>query len=379
MKKYRIILFFLITLILFGCTTTKDSNLHKEQNYVTIVAVGDNLIHEALITSALVSKDDNDNKDDKNEEYNFLQYYNELKSTIKNADLAFINQETLIAGKEFGYSGYPLFNGPKEIGEALVNLGFDVVNHATNHTMDKGEGAVLAVIDFWKAKPNILVLGIHESQETRNTKKNIKNIKNIKIGFLSYTYGLNGIPLPKDRPYLVSLINTEIMAKEIDELRPLCDFLVVSMHWGNEYEHSPNKRQIELAEFLANHNVDLVIGHHPHVLQPVARLTKKDGGSMLCYYSLGNFISAQSENPRMLGGMMRIKIKKSKTVVIEDAELIPIVTHYEKGQKKFGVYFLNNYNDDLAVLHALNKNKNEITKNYFLELFTKIFGDIIIP
>jgi poly-gamma-glutamate synthesis protein (capsule biosynthesis protein) len=380
-KKILRTLPLVLFLLLAGCKSAPESfrpdatpsaALPEDKNrYVTLIAVGDNLIHKQLIDNAW----NNETK-----QYEFESYYSEVATTIASADLAFINQETLIAGEQFGFSGYPEFNGPNAIGDALVNTGFDVVNHATNHAMDKGERAVLAVIDYWKTQPDILLLGLHESEEARDVSKNIVEVHNIKIGFLAYTYGLNGIPLPKNKPFLVSLVNTGIMALEIDELRPLCDFLIVSMHWGNEYEYTPSKWQQELAGFLAEHNVDLVIGHHPHVLQPVRRLEKQDGGTMLCYYSLGNFISAQNENPRLLGGMMRITIKQDEhnRTTIENAGLLPLITHYEKNNKNFKVYFLYNYTDGLAMLHGLYREANRLTVNHFTALLKMIFGDTVI-
>jgi poly-gamma-glutamate synthesis protein (capsule biosynthesis protein) len=343
----------------------------QDDYLITMVAVGDNLIHIELINNAKTETEDI---------FDFDKYYTRIAPLIKSADIAFINQETLIAGKEFGYSGYPLFNGPKDLGRTISGLGFNVVNHATNHTMDKGEKAVFEVIDFWETQKDILVLGINRSAEQRgNVEKNIIIKNNIKIGFLGFTYGTNGIPLPKDKTFLVSLIDTEVMAKEIGALRPLCDFLVVSMHWGNEYEHTPTKRQEELALFLAEHDVDLVIGHHPHVLQPVRAIPREGRPPMICFFSLGNFLSAQNEPPRVLGGMMRVTVKKEAAppyrVGIEDAELLPIVTHYEAGYKNFGVYPLSDYTDDLAERHLLRQRNKYTDSNYFHELIKKIFGN----
>ncbi|MDR2151770.1 MAG: CapA family protein, partial [Helicobacteraceae bacterium] len=236
----------------------------KEQN-VTLIAVGDNLIHVGLIKAAR-TKDG----------YDFAPFYEEIRAIAQSADIAFINQETLISGKKFGYSGYPAFNGPVEIGKAIYDVGFRVINHATNHAMDKGKKALLATIDYWKTKEDAIVLGVHASQAERQKPK-ILEIKGAKFGFLAYTYGLNGIKLPKEAPYLVSLIDVKTMAKEIDELRALCDFLIVSMHWGEEYKHIPVKTQEKLAQFLADRKVDLVIGHHPHVLQTARWIEREDG------------------------------------------------------------------------------------------------------
>jgi poly-gamma-glutamate synthesis protein (capsule biosynthesis protein) len=233
-------------------------------------------------------------------------------------------------------------------------------------------------MDFWDKQKDVLVLGINRSQEEReNVKKNIITKNNISVGFLAYTYGTNGIPLPKDKPFLVSLIDTGMMAAEIDALRPLCDFLVVSMHWGNEYELKPAKRQEELALFLASRGVDLVIGHHPHVLQPVRAIPREDSGRMICFFSLGNFLSAQNEPPRLLGGMMRVNIKKEASppyaVTVEEAELVPLVTHYEAGYTNFSVYQLSDYTEDIAARHFLRKKNKGVS--YFHELMDVIAAD----
>ncbi|GHV20089.1 capsular polysaccharide biosynthesis protein [Spirochaetia bacterium] len=367
---------FAFILLLFSCAHNKPAIDEKPQqlvtqqnNEVTMIAVGDNLIHIELINNAKTG----------NDEFNFLPYYKNVRSLIETADIAFINQETLIAGSEFVYSGYPAFNGPAALGDAIAGLGFDVVNHATNHSMDKGEKAVYKVIEYWDKRPEILMLGLNRSADDRNEKtittKNIIERNNIRFGFLSYTYGLNGISLPKDKPWLVSLIDTEVMAREIDALRPLCDILIVSMHWGNEYEHKPSKRQLELAEFLSTHNVDLVIGHHPHVVQPIKTFNRGDGKTTLVFFSLGNFISAQVQNYTLLGGMMRVRfIKDSAGVYIDNAEFVPLVTHYDRGYKNFSVYTLDNYSEEKSKTHGSRSEKNDVSTAYFNKTITEVFG-----
>ncbi|GHU38755.1 capsular polysaccharide biosynthesis protein [Spirochaetia bacterium] len=367
---------FAFIFLLFSCAHNKPVIDEKPQqlvtqqnNEVTMIAVGDNLIHIELINNAKTG----------NDEFNFLPYYKNVRPLIETADIAFINQETLIAGSEFVYSGYPAFNGPAALGDAIAGLGFDVVNHATNHSMDKGEKAVYKVIEYWDKRPEILMLGLNRSADDRNEKtittKNIIEKNNIRFGFLSYTYGLNGISLPKDKPWLVSLIDTEVMAREIDALRPLCDILIVSMHWGNEYEHKPSKRQLELAEFLSAHNVDLVIGHHPHVVQPIKTFNRGDGKTTLVFFSLGNFISAQVQNYTLLGGMMRVRfIKDSAGVYIDNAEFLPLVTHYDRGYKNFSVYTLDNYSEEKSKTHGSRSEKNDVSTAYFNRTITEVFG-----
>jgi poly-gamma-glutamate synthesis protein (capsule biosynthesis protein) len=334
----------------------------------TIVAVGDNLYHETVMKLFI-----NDNS------FDFAPYYQFIQPLAKAADIAFVNQETILGGKEFGLSGYPSFNTPQEVGDALIGAGFNVINQASNHTLDRGVRPVLAAMDFWDQRPEVNYLGIFRSQELRDTKQVIIERNNIKVGFLSYTYGLNGLSLPADRPYLVSLIDTEVMAKEIDALRLLCDYLVVSMHWGVEYEFQQNERQETLARFLADHNVDLVIGHHPHVLQPLEILPKADGGLTYCFYSLGNFISSQMPNYTMLGGMMYLKVQRTDNgLMVIESGVIPVVTHFESGSVNFRIYPLYEYTDELAAKHLRNTEENEISTTYFNNLAARILGDAFI-
>ena len=374
---------FLLVIILYSCSHTPvltepepvqaeelkapraEIQAQREPDYITIIAAGDNLYHDVMIRSG--------------EDGDYESVYSELRELTEKADIAFINQETLLAGGEFGFSGYPRFNTPQALGRAIAESGFNAVNHATNHVMDKGEKAILATLNFWDTESDITVLGIHRSEEERKIPKLITK-NNITLGFLSYTYGTNGLAVPKDKSYLVSLIDDEIMAEEINALRPLCDVLIVSMHWGDEYQHNPNSSQKDMAAFLAEHRVDLVIGHHPHVIQPFETIDRPDGKIMFCFYSLGNLISAQTRNPTLLGALAYVKIGKSHTgetsaVFFKEAGAIPVVTHFEKGYTEFKVYPLYSYTEELAEKHYKNQTQKEITVGYFGDLALKIIGD----
>jgi poly-gamma-glutamate synthesis protein (capsule biosynthesis protein) len=332
---------------------------------LTMAAAGDNLFHEPLFTYFY-----------RNGRYNFEPLYEAVKPYIENADIAFVNQETVLGTSD--YSGYPLFNTPKEAGAALTVAGFDVINHATNHIMDKGENGIRSTISYWEGVPGVRYLGIHPSEEARNKNLCIIEKNNIRVGFLAYTYGTNHIPLPKGKSYLVSLIDTDKMAKDIDRLREQCDFLAVSMHWGNEYEQKPSAAQEELAAFLAAHNVDLVIGHHPHVLQPMARLKRPDGGDMLVYYSLGNFSSAHArpDKPILMGGLMYIEVKKTgQNVEIENPLLVPLINHYEKDLTGFKIYPLAEYTEELAAKHWRRTVDSGMKLEYFLKTARDLFGE----
>jgi poly-gamma-glutamate synthesis protein (capsule biosynthesis protein) len=392
-KKRAVFLGFVVCAVLFSCAGTPSATLpdvaaisdapslppsslpqpvpQPPPPSLELVAVGDNLIHIEIVTSSMVSREGVP-------AYDFSPIYQYIKEDIAGADVAFLNQETLFAGEKFGISGYPQFNAPVELGQTVIDLGFDVVNHATNHIMDKGEAAVRATIDYWETRPYMVYLGIHESQEARERPAIIEK-NGIRLGFLGYTYGTNGLPVPRTAPYLVSLTDTGIMAKEIDALRPLCDYLIVSMHWGDEYDHTPTKRQEELVLFLAEHNVDLVLGHHPHVLQEMRSVKRPGGGEMLVYFSLGNFVSAQNRLPTLLGGMAKVTLVKevgengAVRVRWTDATLMPLVTHYEKGYTGFRVYRFEDYTGELAARHGsgvmdVEKLKGiiaQITRNFF--------------
>ncbi|MDR0746297.1 MAG: CapA family protein [Helicobacteraceae bacterium] len=361
-KSAALAFFALIAAAFLGCSVQQAAPPKEVE--IVLIAAGDNLIHSRLIADAK-------NKDG----YDFTPIYEKIKPLVKSADLAFINQETPIAGESFGYSGYPAFNAPTAVGDAIYETGFRVINHASNHAMDKGKRAVLAMINFWEKRPDAIVLGIHASKEDR-AKKRIVSIKGVKIGFLAYTYGLNGIRLPKDSPYLVSMIDLGVMAEEIDALRPLCDFLLVSMHWGTEYAHVPDKQQERLAAFLAEHKVDLIIGHHPHVLQPVRWVQRQDGAKTLVYFSLGNFVSAQSKKPRMLGGIARVVLgAKGGSVGIKSAALLGSVTHFERGFRGFKVYALESYTEEIARLHALAAAPERMDLSYLRKLYLSIVAE----
>ncbi|MDR2631793.1 MAG: CapA family protein [Spirochaetaceae bacterium] len=339
-----------------------------ETDFLTIIAAGDNLIHESIIRAAF-----------RDGAYNFDPIYAGIKALIEPADIAFINQETPLAGERFGYSRGLNFNTPEVMGKTLADAGFDVVSQANNHVLDKGEAGLFATLDLWDSLPAVQYLGIHRSREQRDTRQVIIEKNNIKVGFLAYTYGTNGIPLPRDKPYLVSLAEKEVMAKEIAALRPLCDFLVISMHWGNEYDHQYHTAQQTMAQFLAGQGADLIVGHHPHVIQPYQYLPRKDGKDTLCFYSLGNFLAAQDMPNTLLGGLAYIKLKKvNSQTSIEQAGVIPTITHFNASYTGFRIYPLYDYTEELANTHGRKRPQYELSLSFFKNLAQRIFGEGLI-
>ncbi|MDR0486928.1 MAG: CapA family protein [Treponema sp.] len=378
-KKLFLLALTIFVLISFSCKYSKpitpdvtvDDIVFIEPEEVpvryslTLLAAGDNLFHETIIKSSV-----------QDETYDFAPVYAEIKSLITKADLAFINQETVMAGEGYGYSGYPAFNTPQSLAKNLADVGFDIINHANNHALDMGAAGLLATLDMWDTIEGVTVIGARRSGE----KHRIITKNNITLGFLSYTYGLNGNALPAANPDLVSLINRKTMADEIDVLRPLCDFLIVSIHWGEEYAMKPGSFQTGLAAFIAEHNVDVIIGHHPHVLQRFESLPRPDGKDMLCFYSLGNFVSNQRERERILGALMFVVFtKEDEELSVSDSGLIPVVCHIDLNYTSTKVFPLYSYSEEMLKKHHLRASDKNLTLDSFNailnELGTKVIMD----
>lgn len=282
-------------------TITKPNiiNKNEDKHYeASLIAVGDYLIHSSVYKDA--------NRLANGDGYDFKPMISYIKEIVSNYDIAYYNQETILGGSELGLSDCPTFNSPYEAGDAMLDAGFNLVSLATNHTMDSGKKAVENSCKYWQSKENVLTAGSYCSEEERN-KINIKEINNIKYTMLNYTYGTNGMPVAND--YLVNVWPTDIdninnpekdtkyqaykkqVKEDIDKVKDKVDFLIVAMHWGVEYTHEPTAYEKDMASYLASLGVNLIIGTHPHVIQPVTWID-----DTLVIYSLGNFISAQYQN-----------------------------------------------------------------------------------
>ena len=342
----------------------------SNNNVVRIVAVGDNLIHNSVLKSGRI----NDST------YNFDRLFEVMKNDFQEADIAIINQETILGGKFRPYDGYPNFNSPFELGDAIINAGFDVVLHASNHTLDIGVQGVNNCINYWKQHQEITFLGINENQEERDNIKIIEK-NGIKFALLNYTYGLNGHILPKDKSYLVNLIDTTLIINDLHKAEQMADFTIIFPHWGDEYVYKPNKSQVQLAKLMTEHGADLIIGTHSHVLQSIEWIECDNGNKALCYYSLGNYTSGQLAAPRVLGGMAQIQIvSENDSVYIADAGIIPTITHYEwiKGTSMHKTYRFSEYTSKLERRHSLNYYDSTFSIKNLQQLADQIIGDWII-
>ena len=337
----------------------------QEPATVSLVAVGDNIFHNTTLKAG------------KNGDgYDFTPFYTKIKPEIQQADIAVINQEAPMA-KEAEPSGYPRFNAPQSLAEDLVETGFNVINQANNHGMDQGAQAVYDTIALWDtfAQRGIVMTGMYRDAEDR-AKQRVLEKNGIRVGFLSYTYGTNGIPLPEDNPDLIAQIDREQMASELTALSGICDCMVVILHWGQEYQDAPGEEQQELARYLASLGADVIIGHHPHVIQKAEWVETPEGKRAFCAYSLGNFISSQDKPSTMLGGLLKLTIQKDRdgAVTVENPGVRPIVTYYPKGWSEFQVYPLEEYDNSLAENHYV----AGCTKEFFEQRAKEQFGEFLL-
>lgn len=359
MKKF-ILLF--MCLIIVGCGVEKnhESKLPDQEKSkdttVSFVGVGDNLIHEVIYNEADCKKGKyGDGK------YDFSSMYEPVKKDIQYADLAYIDQESIVGGDELEISGYPTFNCPKDMAADVVDTGFDIINTANNHSLDKYQLGINNSADIWSKFPNIISAGTYVSQQDRDTIRVIER-KGIKFSFLAYTYGTNGIMPPND--YSVAYFDDEQIKKDVVAAKKISDVIIVSAHWGDENVHEINDFQKHYAQLFADLGVDVVVGEHPHVIQPVSWITGKNGNKMLVVYSLGNFLSGMLEVDNVLGGMIQfdfVQNYETKKITVENVIWEPLITHYTgdstdiiSTRKNFAVYKLKDYTPNLAKQHGLN-------------------------
>ena len=305
----------------------KKTEIKKEPEVKTsklsLIMVGDALLHSSLYKDGY-----------NNGTYNFTSQLELIKPIVQNYDLAFYNQESILGGTELGLSDYPTFNSPKEFGDAMIDAGFNLVSLANNHTLDRGEKAVISSCNYWKTK-DVLTAGSYTSNEEANEIK-IKEKNGIKYTLLAYTYGTNGIPVPQGKDYLVNIYSDEKVKNDIEKVRDKVDVLLVSMHWGNEYQTEPTAEQKRQAEYLSSLGVDIIIGTHPHIIEPITYIN-----DTLVIYSLGNFISAQSTNNdynTMVELMTSVDIIKEEkegqtTIKLENLNNELLYNYYHKGSR----------------------------------------------
>lgn len=326
-------------------------------NTVRFSASGDNLIHEGLYNQARRRA-----QEQGRDGYDFTFAYENLRDFYAGYDVNWLNQETLV-NDAFDPSGYPLFSTPTGITDALYDIGFRVFSTSNNHSYDKGAQGIESSMAHWASMPDDVVTAgfypLTEEAEAQSDGLSYQTVNGITIGYLSYTEYTNGIPTPSDAEHgVVYLDDTDTISAQMAEMRPNCDVLVVSCHWGVEGSHDVTEAQRQKAQWLADQGADLIIGTHPHVTQTAEWLTAADGRPVFVAYSLGNFISAQSSPDNMIGAILSVSFEKtiqpdgSSTTVVKEPQLIPTVTQYENGYADIRVYLFRDYTDELGAAHG---------------------------
>ena len=353
---------------------TEPEELVYEGPEISIIMVGDMLMHTPVEKSAL----------QEDGTYSYDAIFANTVSKIQAADLAIVNEEVIIGGEKLGISGYPAFNAPFELGDDLVEAGFDVICHGTNHALDQGKKGLKNCLTFWEENyPEIPVLGIHDSKEDQD-EIYIYEQDGVKIAILNFTYGTNAIALPSDMPFAVDLLEEEKVVSAIAKAEELADFTIVCPHWGTEYELGTTSQQKKWCNIFMENGVDLVLGTHPHVIEPVEMLVDEaTGHSMLVYYSLGNFVnwtsgSGEGIANRMVGGMSEVTLGMDENgeVFIMDYGVEPVVCHLTEGTNGVTVYFLEDYSTALAGQNEIVKQDADFSYAYCVNLCDQVWGDL---
>lgn len=336
-----------INKVLLDTNAVEESSKKEEKktSEILISAVGDILVHETQLQAQF-------NKETK--QYDFTNNFKYVKPYIKNANLAIANLETVLGGPEKGYTGYPTFNSPDSIVDALKDTGFNLLTTANNHALDGGSKGFFRTNNILREK-SIDYIGSKASSQDNSFI--VKDVEGIKVGVSNYTFEtaktggnktINSVKIPKEVEGLIDTFNYQGFKEDIPRIKERikvmkekgAEVIIFCMHWGEEYQRQPNKQQKDIAQELANDGVDIILGGHPHVLQPIEYIKSKvDDRETLVVYSMGNFISNQryeilKQRYSEDGIIVNIKIKKdlnANKISIEDVTYVPTwVNRYSK-------------------------------------------------
>lgn len=295
----------------------------------TMTAIGDTLCHNTQYWDAYNSS---------TKQYDFSYVYDDIKDYTSSADITIGSLETTFAGEDRGYSNYPVFNSPDSLATGLKDIGVDVISLAGNHALDYGYSGICRTIDVLD-NVGISHLGTYKSAEDQD-KILIKDVKGVKIAFINYTYGTNGIPVPSDKPYCLNLIDKDLISKQIKQAKEQnVDMIVACMHWGTEYKTSANDEQKELADFLFKSGVDIILGNHPHVIEPMEKktITLDDGSTkdVFVVYALGNFTADQRSEITRDSAILNLDITKDSDgkILINRVSYVPIYMYKNSAAK----------------------------------------------
>ncbi len=358
--------------------TTEKETAPLKNPVVRIVAAGDNLVQTAVYRTAQAKSVD--------ETYDFSYSYENVKDIISSGDISILNQETLIANDKFEISGSNFnFNSPSQLGDEMIDLGFDVFTMSNNHVLDKGTDGLLATLDYWDSRmaehDNVRVLGAYRDEMDMNDIRTIES-NGMTIAFLGYTEHTNGYSLPADSPIkIVYTDETELMESQIKRAKQMADAVVVSVHWGLEDTHTVSDACRELAQNFVDWGADVVVGTHSHTAETMEYLERDNGSRGFVFYSLGNFISAQTDNFNTVGEIASLSLEKDMVtgeIKVDDIEVTPVITHYDDGSfTNLRLYPYSMYTSELADSHGLPYAPAGTAKTYSMDVINKIIEENI--
>ncbi len=354
-----------------------------QEKRVSVLAVGDNIIHEAVYVDAAKRAADG-------VKYDFLPMYSGVADEIAAADIAFINHESPLAGENYGISGYPTFNSPREAGQALVDAGFDVINLANNHILDKKIAGARATVEYVQSLP-VTELGVYlDKKDYENIR--VTEVNGIRIGWVSFCAESNNPYNPSSADIIMPLMNDDsAIAERIKAADSASDFVIVSAHWGKDGAAQITAEQKRLAKIMADAGADVILGHHPHILQSVEWVTSSSGKKTLTAYSLGNFLSSQLYANNMVGGMLTFDVvmDDSGNCKLEKAVMNIAVNHYsgkkdasqDYGVYRYGMqlYMLEDYTPALAADHGCRFFSEGFSKDWIEKHVRSIIAEEFLP
>lgn len=332
---------------------------------VSFAAVGDNLIHGSIYLQAKTS-----------DGYDFSSKYANIKDDIAAADVAIINQETLICNDAYPPSNWPRFNTPTALGDHMIDIGFDVFTIANNHCLDYGEEGLGHALDYWESRTeahNILMAGVYHKGDDRIR---LDERNGIVFSYLSFTDNLNGLKQIPNSQYEIGNANDlDEMVTYIKAAKEVSDVCIVAMHWGIEESTVITEGQRELARKLAEAGANVIIGTSPHVLRDI-EVIHTDDHDTLCAYSLGNFISAQSGSWNMISGILNfnVTLEDGEAPIVSDIKLVPTVTHYDWNYANVRIYKLSDYTKELAASHGVNE-RYKFSINYIVNFLKDVVDE----
>ena len=338
----------------------------QDADSITILGCGDNLMHSQLYENAWTG-----------ETYDFSPYYENVRAFVSSADLATINQETPMATDLYEPSTYPSFNTPKQIGDAILGTGFDVINLGNNHIYDKGTAGALATLEYF-AERNVPTVGIYTSMEDAGDIRVVEK-NGIRVAFLSFVEFTN-VDADEEGTDIIWLADTEGMKDQIHAARQAADIVVAHVHWGIEGTTDLTELQTTMAQFMVDEGVDIIFGNHPHWLQKLTVLTRgSDGTRCPVIYSMGNFLSGMDRREELITGFLTVEVSRDANgrAIPVKMGFLPLVIHFSNLEKTdLRIYPLCYYTEEMAQANAVNQIRDDAA--FDLELIRNVV-DTSIP